>query len=95
MSDTNRQRTSVERVLGGSPLGVFVRLIITSFIVGLILRALDVSPGDILFWLENRLRSLSNLGFDTVEQFGAILILGAVVVVPIWLIVRALKLFGR
>ncbi|MEM8665336.1 MAG: DUF6460 domain-containing protein, partial [Pseudomonadota bacterium] len=86
MSEIHKRSGSVERVLGGSPLGVAIRLVIMSFIVGVILRALDLNPADIFVWAETQLRYLSSFGFDTFEQFGGIMLLGAVVVVPIWLV---------
>ncbi|MEO1103231.1 MAG: DUF6460 domain-containing protein [Pseudomonadota bacterium] len=95
MSEINRRSGAVERVLGGSPIGVVIRLVIMSFIVGVVLRALDLNPADIFSWAEAQIRYISGLGFATFEQFGGIMLLGAVVVVPIWLILRALRLIGR
>jgi hypothetical protein len=95
MSEIDRRRTMAERVLGGSPSGVFVRLLITSFIVGIILRVLDVRPGDLVRWVEARIADISSMGLETVEQAVGILFLGAVVVVPIWLLVRVVRLLMR
>lgn len=95
MSELDRRKTGLERVLGGSPLGVLVRLLIMSFVVGLVLTVLDVNPNDIIIWIENRLRYLTSFGFETFEEVGAIMLLGAVVVVPIWLALRILRLIGR
>ncbi|WP_245943798.1 DUF6460 domain-containing protein [Acuticoccus kandeliae] len=85
----------MERVLGGSPLGVLIRLVVTSFIVGVILTALNIDPQDIVHWVEERFRYLSTLGFDTVENLIQILILGAVIVVPVWLVLRVLRIMSR
>ncbi len=95
MSEFERRGTVMERVLGGSPLGVLIRLVVMSFVVGLVLTVLDVNPNDIIVWIENRLRFLTSFGFETFEEIGAIMLLGAVVVVPIWLALRVLKLIGR
>ncbi|XWN32156.1 MAG: DUF6460 domain-containing protein [Devosia sp.] len=95
MNDIGRRGTGVERVLGGSPLGVVVRLVILSFVVGVILTVLDVNAGDVIRWFEDRLRYLSNLGLGTVEEVFSILLLGAVIVVPIWLLMRVFKLIGK
>jgi hypothetical protein len=95
MSELDRRRSVVERVLGGSPLGVIVRLVITSFVVGLVLRALDVRPGDIVRWMQARIEDLSNIGYETVQEALGILVLGAVVVVPIWLVIRLVRLLSR
>lgn len=95
MSELERRRPAVERVLGGSPLGVLVRLAITSLVVGVILRAAGVQVPDLVRWVEARIEDLSNLGLGTLEQVGQILVLGAVVVVPIWLILRVIRMMTR
>lgn len=95
MSEIDRRGRATERILGGSPGGVFVRLLVMSFVVGIILNVLDVDPTDIVRWVELQLRALTNLSFGAVEDLLRTLALGAVVVVPIWLILRVLKLVGR
>lgn len=95
MSELEQRKSAMERVLGGTPLGVFIRLVVMSFVVGLILTVLDVHPNDIILWIENRLRFFTSFGFETFQEAGAILLLGAVVVVPIWVALRVLRLIGR
>lgn len=95
MSDIERRRSAAERVLGGSPLGVFVRLVVTSLVVGIILRVSGVTVGDLVRWIEARIADISNLSLGTLEQIGQILLLGAVIVVPIWLILRVVRLMSR
>lgn len=94
MADTGRS-SAVERVLGGTPGGVLVRLLVMSFVVGLILHALHVDTRDIVAWLQQRLRDISDLGLGSLETALNILILGAVIVVPVWLVFRAVRLIGR
>lgn len=95
MHEIDRRSSSMERVLGGSPLGVLIRLVVMSFVVGLILTVLDINPNDIIRWIDARLTYLTSFGFDTFEEALTILLLGAVVVVPIWLVLRVLRLIGR
>ncbi|WP_075219841.1 DUF6460 domain-containing protein [Acuticoccus yangtzensis] len=95
MSPLERRYGATERVLGGSPMGVFIRLVVMSFVVGLILTMLDINPNDIINWLDQRFRALTNLGFESVEQFFNIMIVGAVIVVPIWLFARVVKIISR
>ncbi|ORE94515.1 hypothetical protein ATO13_10586 [Stappia sp. 22II-S9-Z10] len=76
-------------------MGVFIRLVVMSFVVGLILTMLDINPNDIINWLDQRFRALTNLGFESVEQFFNIMIVGAVIVVPIWLFARVVKIISR
>ena len=69
MSDT-RVKGRLEYVLGGTPLGVVIRLLVMSFVVGLVLTVLDVNPNDIILWIEDRLRFLTSFGFETFEEAG-------------------------
>lgn len=92
----DRSRVSrLERFIGGSPLGVAVRLIVLSFVVGLILSVFDLSPLEIVDWVRQRVDYIFSLGFEAFEKAGQYLALGAVVVIPIWLISRLLKTMSR
>lgn len=95
MSEGERRYSATERVLGGSPIGVLVRLLVMSFVVGIILKVLDVDPNDILNWLDRQFKAIANLGFESVEQVFEIMIVGAVIVVPVWLLLRVLKILSR
>lgn len=90
-----RRPTVVERLLGGSTGGVLLRLVILSFIVGVIMRALNVDPTDIIVWMEDRARYLSTLGVDSVAEAFRIIFVGAVIVVPVWAVMRLLKIISR
>jgi len=79
------------RVFGGSPLGVIVRLILVSILVGVILSALGLDPLDILHSLQRMIRNVWNMGFDAVRWLWGYFLLGAVIVIPIWLIMRAVN----
>ena len=76
------------RFLGGSPLAVLFRLILLSVLVGVILSAIGLDPADILRSLERLVQSIWDMGFDAVRWAWRYFLLGAVIVVPIWLIVR-------
>lgn len=82
------------RFLGDSPGRVVVRLIVMSFIVGLVLAALNVHPVEIFQWLERTVYRVYNMGFAAIEGGLRYLVLGAVIVVPLFLLSRVLK-FGR
>lgn len=90
-----RLSSSTDRVLGGSPFSVLLRLVVLSFVVGLIMHVLGIDPRDIVLWAEYQIRALSNFSFGAVEDVIRILALGAVVVVPIWLVMRVLRLISR
>lgn len=78
----------LSRLMGGSPLWVIVRLILLSVVVGVILHALGLDPRDILASLARLARGLFQFGFDSVERLWGYFLLGAVIVVPLWLILR-------
>jgi hypothetical protein len=86
---------ALSQFFGGSPVSVLVRLILLSVLVGVILSALGFDPWNILASIERLVRSIWNMGFDAVVWLWRYFLLGAVIVVPIWLIVRLAKGGGR
>ena len=85
----------VTRLFGGSPGRVLVQLVVVSFVVGIILSALGVSPYDIVNGLRRLAERIYNMGFGTLEWVFRYFLLGAVIVFPIWLISRLFKLGRR
>jgi hypothetical protein len=86
---------TVTRFFGGSPGRVVVQLVVLSFFLGLVLSALGVSPYDIVNGLRDLARRIYDMGFDTIEVVFRYILLGAVIVVPIWLIVRLTRVGRR
>jgi hypothetical protein len=86
---------TVTRFFGGSPARVVVQLVVLSFFLGLVLSALGVSPYDIVNGLRDLARRIYDMGFDTIEVVFRYILLGAVIVVPIWLIVRLTRVGRR
>jgi len=82
--------SALARFLGGSPVSVAMRLIVVSFIVGVMLVMWGIEPGDIVSAVARALRELSEFALTDFHQFGRYLLTGAIVVVPIWLILRLL-----
>ena len=81
----------VNRFLGGPPLSVAVRIILLSILVGVILSAIGLDPRDIWRSLERLVRSIWDMGWDAVVWLWRYFLLGAVIVVPLWLLVRLAK----
>jgi hypothetical protein len=79
---------TVTRVFGGSPLAVLGRLILLSILIGVILSALGLDPFDIVHSIERLIRSLWNLGFDAFRWLWRYFLLGAVIVIPVWILLR-------
>jgi hypothetical protein len=76
------------RIFGGSPLAVLGRLILISILVGVVLAALGLDPFDILQSIERLARSIWNMGFDAFRWLWRYFLLGAVIVIPIWIVMR-------
>ena len=85
----------MERFLGGSPGVVLIRLSVISLIVGILLSALGLSPYDIINSIRTLAQRIYDMGFDAVEWIFRYFLLGAVVVFPIWLIARLVKMTGK
>ena len=79
------------RFLGGSPLAVAFRLILLSVLVGVVLAAVGFDPWNILRSIELLFRRIWDLGFDAVNWLWRYFLLGAVIVIPVWFLMR---LFG-
>ncbi len=86
---------NLTRLLGDTPLRVFVRLLVFSFIVGLVLATLEIHPFQIFSWLERIFARIWEMGFEAIERGFGYLVLGALIVVPAFLILRVIKLGGR
>ena len=82
---------AVNRFFGGSPLAVLARLILVSILVGVILSVLGLDPFDIVRSIKRLLISIWDMGFDALVWIWRYLLLGAVIVVPIWLILRLIN----
>ena len=78
----------VTRFFGGPPLSVILRLVLLSILVGVILEALGFDPWNILDSIQRLIQHIWDLGFDAVRFLWRYLLLGAVVVVPIWFLLR-------
>lgn len=82
---------NMSRFLGGTPTAVAVRLILLSVLVGVVLSAVGFDPWNIIESVRRLFISIWNLGFDAVNWMWRYFLLGAVVVVPIWLITRIMS----
>jgi hypothetical protein len=85
----------MEWFFGGNPALVLIRLAILSLIVGIVLAALGFSPFDILDSLRRLAARIYDMGFAAIEKSLRYFLLGAVIVFPVWLVMRVFKLMGR
>ena len=82
----------LSRFLGGSPLAVAFRLVLLSILVGVVLAAIGFDPWNIVNSIRLLFQRLWDLGFDAINWLWRYFLLGAVIVIPIWLLSR---LFGN
>jgi hypothetical protein len=78
----------VSRILGGPPLVVVARLVLMSILVGFILALIGLDPSNILQSIAKLIRHVWNMGFEAVRWVWRYFLLGAALVVPIWLLIR-------
>lgn len=83
--------SSLDRFLGGSALSVAFKLVILCIAVGAVLTWLDVTPWDLIANARDALYDLFRRGRHVMGDLFSYLVVGAVVVVPIWLILRVVK----
>jgi hypothetical protein len=84
----------VGRFVGGSPATVAVRLVVVSFVVGMVLETFGFDPTSLFGDAVRAVRRIVGLGFTDIRQVGRILLTGAMVVVPVWLGLRLLDSRG-
>jgi hypothetical protein len=92
---TSDRDAPLTRFLGGSPASVLVRLLIVSFVVGALMVWLDIHPMDIYFGLRRFFHRIWMLGFDSIREIGSYILAGAVIVVPVWIVLRLMDMRRR
>ena len=78
----------MSRVFGGPPLLVILKLVILSVLVGGVLSFLGLTPSEIYARALDTARALWHMGYDAFDMVFEYLLVGAMIVVPIWLISR-------
>ena len=79
---------NINRFFGGEPLSVFFRLVLLSILIGVVLSAFGLDPFNIVESILRIIRRIWEMGFDAIAWVWRYFLLGAVIVVPIWLIIR-------
>jgi len=80
------------RFLGDTPGRTALKLLVASFVVGVIMAAFNWYPVDILFIVRDFLVNLWETGFAALGRFGSYFLLGAGVVIPVFIVMRLLSL---
>lgn len=84
--------SNMNRFLGGSPGSVLAKLLFLSLLVGAFMAFLGITPIGLIEGVFNWIRSMLDLSLETVKEIGLWIVYGAMIVVPLWFIVR---LFDR
>jgi hypothetical protein len=82
---------TLSRFFGGPPLSVIFGLILLSIVVGVILAVLGLDPLNLMRSIEQLVRAIWDMGFDAVVWLWRYFLLGALIVVPIWLVMRLVR----
>lgn len=80
--------SALQRFFGGSPLAVLLKLVVLSLLIGAIMAGLGFTPTTLPNRIVAAFRSLFSMGFGAFRNAGAYILTGAMVVVPVWLIMR-------
>lgn len=80
--------SNLNRLLGGSPGAVLVKLLFLSLLVGAFMAFLGVTPIELIDRIFRWLQSIFDLSFETVREVGRWILYGAIVVVPLWILTR-------
>src|SRR5262249_18527336 len=78
----------VNRFLGDSPGRTLVKLVIVSLVVGFVMKFFGWRPLDFLNGVRRFLLDLWHSGFAALGEFGDYVLLGASIVIPIFIILR-------
>ena len=84
----------INKFLGDTPGKTLVRLLVISLVVGIIMSTIGLTPLDLWYKMQDFALRLYDLGFDAIWRIARYFVWGAVVVVPVFLLVRLLK-FSR
>jgi hypothetical protein len=86
-----RWEQHMERFIGGTPLAVLLRLVVISIATGIALKAAGYDPRDLLANIPRLIQAIYDFGFGWIETVFQYFLLGAVIVIPVWLVLRFVK----
>lgn len=81
----------MEWFFGGNPLAVTLKLVLVCIITGIVLHTLGINPADLLQRIPEIIKALSEFGWGWVRSAAEYFLLGAIIVIPIWVVVRLLR----
>jgi len=82
------RRSPMERLLGGRPGAVIVKLLLISLFVGFVMSVFGFNAADLVRGGIEMIRETLRDGAGVFRQMGTYIVTGAAVVIPIWLLLR-------
>ena len=86
--DLPASNSGLSRFIGGSPLAVLGRLVLLSILVGVVLAVIGLDPWNIVVSIRRLFDYVWEVGFDAIIGLWRYFLLGAVIVIPLWLLSR-------
>ncbi|WP_196259425.1 DUF6460 domain-containing protein [Pelagibacterium limicola] len=87
-SDPRERPPAIVAFLGDTPGRVAVRLILMSLLVGFLMAMFGVSPNDIFRSVERFFSGIFANGFGALRDAWGYVLTGAMIVIPVWIILR-------
>lgn len=81
----------ITQFLGDTPSRTLVKLAVISFVVGIIMSALNFTPVEVWYAVRDFFVRIYDLGFEAFGRIGKYFVYGAMVVIPIFILTRLLK----
>lgn len=81
----------ITQFLGDTPSRTLVKLAVISFVVGIIMSSLNFTPVEVWYAIRDFFVRIYDLGFEAFGRIGKYFIYGAMVVIPIFILMRILK----
>ena len=79
------------RILGDTPARTAIKLVVVSLIVGFAMTIFGIAPWDVVAGIRDFILDLWHTGFAALGRIGDYLLVGATVVVPVFIILRVLS----
>lgn len=81
-------RSGLERLMGGRPGSVVIKLVLLSLLVGFVMSVFGFNVADLVRSAVDAVRDALRDGGGVFRQLASYVIAGAAIVVPIWLLLR-------
>ncbi|WP_152658881.1 DUF6460 domain-containing protein [Devosia chinhatensis] len=81
-------RSALERMMGGRPASVIIKLVLLSLLVGFVMSVFGFDAVDLVRGAVDMVREALRDGAGVFRQMGAYILAGAAIVLPIWLLLR-------